>query len=144
MKSVNQPDEKKTDPRGWLKWLLENRGYTVSEKVKVAGRSGAEHILDLYAHKDDGVINHKVAACVIMNEDVFNNDVNEVMQFDTAAYDASIRDKVLVSTLALSKEARQFAEYQRIKIIDAKELVALSRRQVTADAARDLGVLSKN
>ena len=143
-RSVNQPDEGKTDPRGWLKWLLENRGYTVSERVKVAGRSGAEHILDLYAHKDDGVINHKVAACVIMNEDVFGNDVNEVMQFDTAAYDASIRDKVLVSVLALSKEARQFAEYQRIKILDAKELVALSTRHLADDVARDLSVLSKN
>ena len=142
--SINQPDEEKTDPRGWLKWLLENRGYTVSERVKVAGRSGAEHILDLYAHKDYGVINHKVAACVIMNEDVFGNDVNEVMQFDTAAYDASIRDKVLVSVLALSKEARQFAEYQRIKILDAKELVALSTRHLADDVARDLSVLSKN
>ena len=143
-KSISQPDGGKTDPRGWLKWLLEIRGYTVSEKVKVTGRSGAEHILDLYAHKDDGVINHKVAACVIMNEDVFGNDVNEVMQFDAAAYDASIRDKVLVSALPLSKEARQFAEYQRIKILDAKELVALSTRQVTADSVRDLGALLKN
>ena len=143
-KSVNQPDGEETDPRGWLKWLLENRGYTVSEKVKVAGRSGAEHILDLYAHKDDGIINHKVAACVIMNEDVFGNHVNEVIQFDTAAYDASIRDKVIVSVPPLSKEARQFAVYQRIKILDAKELVALSTRHVPGDGVRDLGVLLKN
>ncbi len=143
-KSIDQPDGEKTDPRGQLKWLLENRGYTVSEKVKVAGRSGTEHILDLYAHKDDGIINHKIAACVIMNEDVFGNHVNEVIQFDTAAYDASIRDKVIVSILPLSKEARQFAVYQRIKILDAKELVALSARHVPGDGVRDLGVLLKN
>ncbi|MBN1160715.1 MAG: restriction endonuclease [Dehalococcoidales bacterium] len=140
----NGPDVKKSDPRGQLKWLLENRGYTVSEKVKVTGRSGADHILDLYAHKDDGVINHKVAACVILNEDVFGSDVNEVMQFDTAAYDASIRDKVLVSVAALSKEARQFAEYQRIKIISVEELADLASRQAAGDAARDLSMLLKN
>jgi DNA-binding response OmpR family regulator len=144
VKPDNGQDVKKSDPRGQLKWLLENRGYTVSEKVKVTGRSGADHILDLYAHKDDGVINHKVAACVIMNEDALGNDVNEVMQFDTAAYDASIRDKVLVSVAALSKEARQFAEYQRIKIISAEELVALASRQEAGEAARDLSMLLKN
>ena len=143
-KSVDQPDEKKTDPRGWLKWLLEKRGYTVSEKVKVTGRSGAEHILDLYAQKDDGIINHKLAACVISDKDVFNNDVNEVMQFDTAAYDASIRDKVLVSVSALSKEAKQFAEYQRIKILEAKDLADFSSRHEAGNAARDLSVLLKN
>ncbi len=135
------PDVKKSDPRRQLKRLLENRGYTVSEKFKVTGRSGAEHVLDIYAHKDDGVINHKVAACVITNEDVFSNDVNEVMQFDTAAYDASIRDKVLLNVTGLSKEARQFAEYQRLKIISAEELADLTSRQAAGDATRDLSVL---
>jgi general secretion pathway protein E len=134
----------KFDPKGWLKWLLEKRGYSVDEKVKVTGRSGAEHILDLYAQKDDGIINHKLAACVIMNEDVFNNDVNEVMQFDTAAYDANIRDKVLVSVPALTKEARQFAEYQHIKILEAKDLADFSSRYEADNAARDLGVLLNN
>jgi len=134
-------DAKKPDPRRQLKRLLENRGYTVSEKVKVTGRSGAEHVLDIYAHKDDGVINHKVAACVITNEDVFSNDVNEVMQFDTAAYDTSIRDKVLLNVTGLSKEARQFAEYQRLKIISAEELADLTSRQAAGDATRDLSML---
>jgi CheY-like chemotaxis protein len=144
VQSDGKPDMNKIDPKGWLKWLLEKRGYSVDEKVKVTGRSGAEHILDLYAQKDDGIINHKLAACVIMKEDVFNNDVNEVMQFDTAAYDANIRDKVLVSVLALTKEARQFAEYQHIKILEAKDLADFSSRYEADNAARDLGVLLNN
>ena len=144
VKSDGKPDMNTFDPKGWLKWLLEKRGYSVDEKVKVTGRSGAEHILDLYAQKDDGIINHKLAACVIMNEDVFNNDVNEVMQFDTAAYDANIRDKVLVSVPALTKEARQFAEYQHIKILEAKDLADFSSRYEADNAARDLGVLLNN
>jgi hypothetical protein len=144
VQSDGKPDMNKIDPKAWLKWLLEKRGYSVDEKVKVTGRSGAEHILDLYAQKDDGIINHKLAACVIMNEDVFNNDVNEVMQFDTAAYDANIRDKVLVSVPALTKEARQFAEYQHIKILEAKDLADFSSRYEVDNAARDLGVLLNN
>jgi CheY-like chemotaxis protein len=139
--SAMKPDMNNIDPRVWLKWLLEKRGYSVEEKLKVMGRSGAEHILDLYAQKDDGIINHRLAACVITAEDVFNSDVNEVMQFDTAAYDASIRDKVLISVPALSKEARQFAEYQRIKILEAKDLTGFSTRPVADNAARDLSAL---
>ncbi|MHB8105787.1 MAG: TackOD1 domain-containing metal-binding protein, partial [Dehalococcoidales bacterium] len=134
------PDINKVDPRAWLKWLLEKRGYGVEEKLKVTGRSGAEHVLDLYAQKDDGIINHRLAACVITDKDVFNSDVNEVMQFDTAAYDANIRDKVLISVPVLSKEARQFAEYQRIKIIEAKDLTGFSNLN-PADSAADLNVL---
>lgn len=110
------------NPRIWLRNLLENRGYSVEENLNVVGRSGADHVLDLYARKDDGIIDHKVAACIITEKELLNGDVNTVMQFDTAAYDVNIRDKVLISVPALSKEARQFAEYQRIKIIEAKDL----------------------
>ena len=126
------------NPRAWLTWLLQNRGYIVEEKLKVTGRSGAEHIIDLFAQKDDGIINHKLAACVITSEDVFESDVNEVMQFDTAAYDAGIRDKILVSVPVLSKEARQFAQYQRIKILEAKELVEFSTRPEIKNLVRDI------
>ena len=115
-----------TNPRAWLKWLLENRGYKVEEKLKVTGRSGAEHIIDFFAQKDDGIINHKLAACIITAENALESHVNEVMQFDTGAYDAGIRNKVLVSSTNLSQEARQFAQYQRIKVIEAKELTAIS------------------
>ncbi len=132
---ARKPDANKIDPKAWLKWLLEKRGYSVEEKLKVSGRSGAEHILDLYAQKDDGIINHRLAACIITEADVFNNDVNEVMQFDTGAYDAGIRDKVLVSVPALSKEARQFAEYQRIKVLEAKDLSGFSSWHKADDAA---------
>ena len=126
---VGKPDNgDKLNPRAWLTWLLQNRGYNVEKKLKVTGRSGAEHIVDLFAQKDDGIINHKLAACVITDEDVFDSDVNEVMQFDTAAYDAGIRDKILVSLPTLSKEARQFAQYQRIKILEAKELIEFTTR----------------
>jgi hypothetical protein len=116
------PDFTEIGPSGWLKWLLTSEGYHVDEKAKVVGRSGAEHILDLYAQKDDGIINHRIAAGIIVNESGSGDDVNQVIQFDTATYDARIRDKVIISVPGLSKEAKRFAEYQRIKVLEAREL----------------------
>jgi CheY-like chemotaxis protein len=140
LESAVKLDINKIGPKAWLRWLLEGRGYHVEEKLKLAGRSGTEHFLDLYAQKDDGIINHKLAACIITDEDVFDSDVNKVMQFDTAVYDAGIRDKILFSVPTLSKEARQFAEYQRIKVIEAKDLIGCSSQ--TDVAARDVTVLN--
>ncbi len=138
--SVRPENGDRYNPRAWLKWLLENRGYTVEDKLKVTGRSGAEYVLDLFAQKDDGIINHKLAACVITTEDVFESDNNIVMQFDSAAYDAGIRDKILICTSTLSKEARQFAQYQRIKIIDSKELVDISAQHETKSSINDINL----
>ncbi len=136
-----EADLTKLGPTGWLKWLLEKRGYDVTEKFKLAGRSGAEHVLDIYAVKDDGIVNHKLAACVIMNEEAVDNDVNEVIKFDAAAYDAHIRDKIIISVPRLSKEARQFADYQRIKVLEAKELAVFSGRYEADDAAQRFSAL---
>jgi hypothetical protein len=130
----------KLGPRGWLRWLLERKGYHVEEKYKLKGRSGTEHVIDFYAQKDDGIMNHAIAACILSREDNPANDSNAVIKFDSAAYDAGIRDKVIISVPRLSKEARQFADYQRIKIIEARDLADFSRQYVNtgdrADVAR--------
>ena len=137
-------DLNRLGPRSWLKSLLEKKGYRVAEKFKVAGRSGAEHILDLYAEKDDGIINHKLAACVVMSDASSNNDVNDVIQFDTAAYDARIRDKIVISVTGLSKEAGQFAEYQRIKVLEAKDLAVFPGRPEADETAGRFNELLRN
>jgi hypothetical protein len=121
-------------PRGWLRWLLEKKGYRVKEKYHVKGRSGAEHVLDFYAQKDDGIMNHGIAACVISSDEFRGSDANAIIKFDSAAYDAGIRDKLIISVPRLSKEARQFADYQRIKILEARDLADFSR-QYLKDAA---------
>ena len=122
------PDLAKFGPKGWLRWLLENKGYRVEEQYKLKGRSGAEHILDFYAQKDDGIMCHTIAACVVASEDLQGNDVNTVISFDSATYDVGIRDKVIISVPKMGKEARQFADYQRIKILEAKDLADFSRQ----------------
>ncbi len=130
-----EPDLAKLGPRGWLRWLLEKKGYRVEEKYKLKGRSGAEHVLDFYAQKDDGIMNHTIAASVLTKDSVQGNDVNTVIKFDSAAYDAGIRDKLIISVPKLSGEARQFADYQRIKILETKDLTDFSR-QYLDDATR--------
>jgi hypothetical protein len=121
-----EPELSKLGPKGFLKRLLEQKGYTVTENAKVAGRSGAEHTLELYAQKDDGITSHQVAACVILSGHTDGNGVNEVVQFDTAAYDAGISDKVIITIPRLGKAAKQFAEYQHIKVLEAKDLIEFS------------------
>lgn len=122
-------------PKGYLKHLFELKGYTVTENAKVTGRSGAEHTLELYAHKDDGITSHQVAACIILNGQKNGNGVNEVVQFDTAAYDAGITDKIIISIPRLSQAAMQFAEYQHIKVLEAKDLIEFANRSLDLQSA---------
>ncbi len=136
-----QPDLAKLGPKGWLKWLLEQKGYHVAEDVQITGRSGAEHVLELYAQKDDGIINHRLAACAVKNEDDSEKDVDAVIKFDTAAYDAHIRDKVIICVPRLSKEARQFAAYQRIRVLEAKELAEFSGQYEADEVASRFSAL---
>jgi len=57
--------------RNWLEFelqpkvqfleFLRRHGYEVTENARVTGRSGAEHIIDILATRDDGVVTHSVA-----------------------------------------------------------------------------------
>ena len=42
--------------------------------------------------------------------------------FDDKAYDIGIMDKVLIAIPGLSREARQFAQRQKIRVFEVKEL----------------------
>ena len=121
-----EPELARLGPKGFIKHLFEMKGYQVTENAKVVGRSGAEHTIEILAQKDDGITSHKVAACVITGGHTDGNGSNEVVQFDSAAYDAGITDKVIITIPRLGKAARQFAEYQKIKVLEAKDLIEFS------------------
>jgi len=70
-----------------------------------------------------------------MNGNKEGNGVNEVVQFDTAAYDAGITDKIIISIPQLNQAAKQFAEYQRIKVLEAKDLIELSGHSLSLKPA---------
>ena len=123
--------------RNWLEFelqpkvrfveFLKQHGYTVTENARVQGRSGAEHTVDILASRDDGVVTHKVAVGIEISRERIGLD--RVLDFDVKAYDSGIHDKVLIIIPELSEEARKFATYQRIKVLEPKdmEIVLMSK-----------------
>lgn len=129
--NLDRSELKKLGPGGWLRWLLERVNYQVSENVQISGRSGASHIIPLLAQKDDGIVNHRIAACVIDGGRASEDIIDEVVQFDAAAYDAGISSKVIIAVPCLSEAARQFAEYQHTKVLEAEDLDEFYNRYLT-------------
>ncbi len=99
---------------------LKQLGYQVEENAKILGRSGAEHSLDILASRDDGLVTHHIAIGIEVAEKPV--ELDKVFDFDDKAYDAGILDKVFVAVPALSREAKQFAQRQRIRVFEVKEL----------------------
>ena len=120
--AMSRSELEKVGPKGWLKWFLERENYHVAEDAEVKGRSGAAHVIELTAQKDDGIVNHRLAACVISDGLESAEIIDSVVHFDAAAYDAGISSKVIVSVPCINEAARQFADYQRAKVIEAENL----------------------
>ncbi len=99
---------------------LKRYDYDVKENVKVMGKSGAAHRLDLLATKDDGIITHHMAIGIEVAEEPVALD--KVFAFDDKAYDIGILDKAFIAVPGLTNEARQFAQRQRIKLFEVGEL----------------------
>jgi hypothetical protein len=103
---------------------LKNSGYRFQEKAKIMGRSGVEHVFDILAVNDDGIINHTLAINILVSQEDIS--FNTVTSFDTRAYDVGIHDKLLLACPRLSQEARQFAQYQKIKAIEVNDPTKLA------------------
>jgi len=99
---------------------LKRLGYQVRENADVKGRSGASHKIDILATKDDGIVVHDIAIGVEVGKEPVGLD--KLFAFDNKAYDIGILDKVFIAVPALAKEARQFAQRQRIKVFEAAGL----------------------
>jgi hypothetical protein len=119
--------------RNWLEFelqpkvrfiqFLERHGYEVTENAKVEGKSGAEHIIDILATRDDGIVTHSVAIGVEIARDKI--ELDRILDFDVKAFDSNIHDKVLIVIPALGEEAAKFASYHRIKVLEPKDLEIL-------------------
>jgi hypothetical protein len=100
--------------------FLRQLGYKVTENARVQGRSGAEHSLDILATRDDGVVTHTIAIGIEIARERIGLD--RVLDFDVKAYDSGIHDKILIIIPELSEEARKFATYQRIKVLEPRDM----------------------
>ena len=114
---VVKPDEPfRFETKSQLLHSLASRGYRVEEQAKVRGRSGVDFTFDILAYGDDGQIGHSLGMDIISGEGEIS--LGQVTLFDTKAYDVGIDNKVIVVSPKLSPEARQFAQHQRIKILE--------------------------
>ena len=119
--------------RNWLEFeiqpkvrfveFLKDYGYKVVENSTVKGRSGAEHKVDILASRDDGVVTHNIAVGIEIAREQIGLD--RIMDFDVKAFDSGFHDKVLIIIPELGEEARKFATYHGIKVLEPKDLDTL-------------------
>jgi CheY-like chemotaxis protein len=108
--------------------FLRQRGYDAFERVKIPGKSGAEHILDVFAQRDDVIVKPAIAIAVVSGEQGQQVvGIDKVSQFDSEAFDTGIRNKVLIGLSPVTQEARQFAMQQKIKILEEHDVENLIR-----------------
>jgi general secretion pathway protein E len=94
---------------------LTSRGYEVKEQAKAKGRSGNQYVFDILAHSEDGQVEHMVGIDFLNgNKEV---SLEQLMLFDTKAYEVHLDEKIIVISTELSPEALQFAQHQQIKVL---------------------------
>jgi len=112
---VKSEEPVKVETKEDLVKSLANRGYGTKEKAKIKGRSGVEYTFDILANTENNQVEHRMAI------DFLNGDkevsLEQLMLFDTKAYEAGVDEKVIVVSVELSPEAQQFAQHQQIKVL---------------------------
>lgn len=114
-------------PRARLIDFLSTQGYQVTERIIVNGtsKSGAGHLLDILARRDDGIVVQTIAIGILIDSKGKDIGLDSVFNFDDKAYDLGIQDRVLLVEPRLSPEAQQFARRQQITVYDRTELESL-------------------
>jgi len=94
---------------------LANRGYGVKEKARIKGRSGVEYTFDILANNENDQVEHRLAIDFLNGEKEIS--LEQIMLFDTKAYEIGVDEKVIVVSVELSPSAQQFAQHQQIKVL---------------------------
>ena len=94
---------------------LAELGYTVKEKAMMKGRSGVEYSFDVVASTENGQVDHSMVMDFLKGDKEVT--LEQVMLFDTKAYEVGVDERMIVVSVDLSPEALQFAEHQRVKVI---------------------------
>ncbi len=114
------PDTRK-QLEGRLQSYLESQGYQVLASARRTGKSGIEHAFDLLAQNDDGFTMHLMAFVILTDGDK-QAVTASIFDFANNAYDAGIKDRVIIATQPLDNESRLMAEKLRIKIVEEGKL----------------------
>ncbi|MDD5398512.1 MAG: restriction endonuclease, partial [Dehalococcoidia bacterium] len=123
--AANHSGSVAANARGIIVRFLRNKGYEVYERALILGKSGIEHIFDIFARRDDKIVVPTIAIG-IGNETGQQVGLDELSRFDAAAFDAGIRNKVFLGLSEISTQAKQFAMQQKIDIIEQQDLRKLT------------------
>ena len=117
--SVKPREPVKFETKEQLLKFLVDLGYIVEEKAKAKSKSGLEYTFDILAHTNNGQVAH------ILGIDFLNGEkevsLEQVILFDTKAYDTETDGKVIVVSPGISSEARQFAQHQGIRVFELNQ-----------------------
>jgi general secretion pathway protein E len=116
-------------------------GYKIERNAKLTGRSGANYTFDALATFDDGFITHRLGIDDISGDE--HVTLSRISVFDAKSYDAGILEKIVLVTGALTPEAKQFAELQRIRAITipgAPEADVITEADTPADGGLQTAV----
>ena len=104
---------------------LTDRGYQVKRKIKIKGRSGNDYVFDILARTDNGQVEHMLGIDFLDGDKEVSLD--QVMLFDTKAYEVGLDEKIIVVSKDLSPEAQQFARHQGVKVLKGGQKLAPER-----------------
>lgn len=107
-------------PRNQIEDFLSREGYELQRDVKVTGRSGAVHEIDLLAVKNSGTFEHRIVVGFATSDSEIDSE--EVIKLYAKAYDVNASDIVLIALPRLSEDAVQFASHYRIKVLAGSDL----------------------
>jgi general secretion pathway protein E len=104
---------------------LTDRGYEVRKKIKIMGLSGNDYTFDILARTDNGQVEHMLGIDFLDGDKEVSLD--QVMLFDTKAYEVGIDEKIIVVSKDLTREAQQFARHQQIKVLKGEQKLVPER-----------------
>lgn len=102
-----------------LKAFLEKQGYKLSEEAKLPGKSGVKHTFDILAYTEIDGVKRSLGIDFMNGEKEISQE--QVVVFDSKAYETGIDDKVIVVSPGISPKAQKFARQQGIKVIDGAQ-----------------------
>ena len=103
---------------------LNHQGYEVEQDAIIEGKSGGKHTFDILARKSHGFIAYTIAVGTALSSDNQELGLGEIFAFDDKCYDCGIQNKILIALPQLDSVATRFAQNQRIKVFEKKNLEA--------------------
>jgi general secretion pathway protein E len=101
---------------------LQGQGYEVTPRANLQGKSGIDHIFDIIAHLDDGIVKRTIAIHIFISDSEQASEAASIFNFANRAYDVGIKDRVMIAIPQVSPDSKELADKQRIKVIDEKQI----------------------